>query len=175
MILYLFIFPVIKLFILSFSYNNHFSILNYLKVLESKRTWMVLKNTVIVCVMSTLFSAILGVGFSFITLKWELKFRNMIERLIILPLMIPSYVIAISWIQMIGSNGMIPQIIYAITKQRIQVNLYSIEGIILLMSIAHFPIIFLLTSEGLKRIPKDLEWAAKMAGVKNKIIFFPRQ
>ena len=50
-------------------------------------------------------------------------------------------------------------------------NLYSIEGIIFMLGITHFPLVYLLSVTIFRKIPRELQDAAKVGGASNSTIF----
>ena len=50
-------------------------------------------------------------------------------------------------------------------------NVYGLDGIIVVMGLTHYPLVYMLTLSVLYRIPKDLEWAAHASGASDAAVF----
>ncbi len=80
----------------------------------------------------------------------------------LLPFIIPSYIITLSWSGFLSKKGIVNQILRAIGIG--PVNIYSIGGILLVIGICNIPIVYMSVIHMLRRIPKDLEWASRACG-----------
>jgi len=150
LIIILFLLPIVRLFWMSFISETGVSLINYSNVLTEASTWKMLRNTVIIIAGSTMVSVLLGVGMAWVIAYTDLRYKKVIQVFIILPFIIPSYIVTIAWTQLTST---IPFI-----------NLYSYSGIIFVLGISHYPLVYLFTANILKRIPKELEWAVRSSG-----------
>ena len=161
-IIVVFIMPILRLVIMSLKTANGYNITNYIYLLNEGRTVAAIKNTIIIGGVSTLISLILGGIFAFIIAYSNIKRKKLIELLIILPFIIPSYIITISWSNLLSSNGFINSMLNNLSIKPL--NIYSITGIILVLGICNMPVVYLITVNMLRKIPKDLEWASRASG-----------
>src|SRR5690606_10934386 len=81
-----------------------------------------------------------------------IRMKKVLQVLILLPFIIPSYIVTIAWTQLASA---VP---FA------DINLYSMGGIIFVLGITHYPLVHLFTANVLRRIPKEQEWAARAGG-----------
>lgn len=94
----------------------------------------------------------------------DIRGKWIISMLIMLSFIIPSYVATLSWTQLMSPNGLLAQGLASLPGNGKPWNMYSYSGMIFVMGIHHFPLVFLLTVSVLKKIPRDLEWACRVAG-----------
>jgi len=97
-------------------------------------------------------SVLLGVGMAWVTAYTDIRMKKVLKLLILVPFVIPSYIVTIAWTQLTNSIGFL------------DINLYSYGGIIFILGISHYPLVYLFTATVLKRIPKELEWAVRSSG-----------
>ena len=158
-LLFVFFFlPIVRLVWQSFQYDGAFSFQHYKTILSEKFTWNVLKNTGIIVLFSTIISLVLGVMFSWIMAYTDFRGKKWIQLFIMLPFIIPSYIVTISWTQFAKDLPF-------------SMNLYSLTGIAFLLGISHFPLVYLFTINVLKRVPRELEWAVRASGGSRLKIF----
>ncbi|AZO95779.1 iron ABC transporter permease [Halocella sp. SP3-1] len=155
LVLFFFILPIAKLAIISFNYEGKFSILNYYNILLEDRTWDTLKNTLIIVLSSSLLALIIGTTLAWLTAYTDIRGKKIIKILLFIPFVIPSYIISLSWIQLINSAELFSEL---------SLNIYSYGGIIFVMGICHCPLIFLMTETVFRKIPRDLEFAGRTCG-----------
>ncbi|WP_235956449.1 ABC transporter permease [Ruoffia halotolerans] len=136
----------------------------YQDILSSKRTWTVLRNTLIMIVGSVTIATVLGVVFAWIMAYTDIRFKKVIQLLILLPFIIPSYVLSLAWVQFFGFNGMVQRFFGLFMEEGLSWNLYSMSGIIVVMGITTFPLVYLFTVNTFRQIPRENESAAQISG-----------
>lgn len=151
-IIVFFVIPVIRLVWMSFQVDDSLSFENYTNILNEQYTWTVLKNTCLIVAGSTVVSLIVGVTLAWLMAYTNIRLKKWMQVFIILPFVIPSYIVTIAWTQLIGSI------------KAIDINLYSMGGIIFILGISHYPLVYLFTVNVLKKIPRELEWAVRASG-----------
>lgn len=154
-ILFFFIVPIVKLIIMSFEYENGFSFLNYYNILTEKRTWDTLRNTVYIVMGTLILALIIGTTLACLTAYTDIRGKKFIKAFLFLPFVIPSYIISLSWIQLMNSTELLSSLPFEI---------YSLTGIILVMGICHYPLIFIMTETVFRKIPRELEYAGRTCG-----------
>jgi iron(III) transport system permease protein len=135
---------------------------NYIRLLAEDRTHRAIWNTLISGVFSTLFSVFWGALFAFLTAYTNLKRKKLAEILILLPFIVPSYIITLSWTGLLSEKGILNHLLSSLGIGHI--NLYSMGGIIFVQGMCHIPLVYLILKTMLKRIPVELEWASMAAG-----------
>lgn len=157
-----FLAPLLRLLAMSFTEEAGYSFSHYTRLLAEGRTRSAIFNSVIIGVCSTVFSVICGSVFAFLTAYANLKRKNLAEVLILMPFIIPSYVITLSWTGFLSENSVANQWLSAAGIG--PVNLYSMGGIIFVQGMCNIPIVYMIVKSMLRRIPVDLEWASMAAG-----------
>ncbi len=160
-----------KLIGLSFSVEEGHVLTNYTTVLQEARTWRILQNTAIVVAGSTLLSVGLGVSLAWLVAYSDIRAKKLLHVFVLLPFIIPSYIITLSWTQFLSRNGLVASVLDWLPGQLEPFNLYSYFGIILVLGLSHYPLVFLLTMSVLRRIPRDLEWAVRSSGGSGWTVF----
>ncbi|MFT8319938.1 MAG: iron ABC transporter permease [Bacillus sp. (in: firmicutes)] len=166
-----FVVPIIRLLWMSFSTDQGFSLANYSNILMEKTTWIMLKNTFFIVSGSTLIALFLGVVMAWIVAYSDIRMKKGLQILIILPFVIPSYIVTISWAQFTNDNGFLMRLLSHLPWSMDFINLYSYGGIIFVLGISHYPLVYLLTTNVLRRIPRDLELAVRSSGGNRRTIF----
>jgi iron(III) transport system permease protein len=171
LIVFLFLLPVWRLVWLSLSSGEGISLSMYEEVLRDRSTWKTVQNTLIITIMSTLLAIVLGVSFAWIMAYVNVRGKKWIQLLIFMPFIIPSYITTIAWVQFLGSNGPIQYVFELLSIDAPVFNLYSIAGIIFMLGFSHYPLVYLLSVHIFRKIPRELQDAAKVSGASNRTIF----
>lgn len=153
-----FIVPIIRLLFMSLIGDEGLTFSYYETILSEARTWEVLKNTWIAVIGSTAIASVLGILFAWLIAYTDIRGKGIIQVFILLPFVIPSYVTSLAWVQFFGPAGLLDHL-FSITW-----DLYSMSGIVFVMGISHFPLVYLFTVHVLRQIPREMEQAARISG-----------
>jgi iron(III) transport system permease protein len=164
LVILVFFIPVVRLVLLSLSSESGLSFDHYYEVITNPITWNTIYNTFIIVLGSTLISVVLGLLTAWIVAYTNIHNKKLLHVFIFLPFVIPSYITTLAWTQFMGINGPVAALLNMLPGNLEPINLYSLSGIILVMGISHYPLVYLLTIGVLRKIPRELEMAAKVSG-----------
>ncbi len=122
-------------------------------------------NTVTASVGSVAISAALGTALALCLTLARVRWRVAATFLVLSPLLIPSQIMALAWIELIGAVTPLLSSL-GLAPARGPNPLYSGWGIALLMGIEHMPFVFLAVRASLAFLPQDLVEAARVAGAR---------
>jgi iron(III) transport system permease protein len=123
-----------------------------------------LVNTVEASLLATLVSVALGAAVAFLLTLTDLPGKAALTFLALLPLLVPSQVTAIAWIELTGPSSPILAPLGLALPPGATNPLYSKWGIVLVMGIEHSTLVFLAVRAGLRHLPRDLIEAARLGG-----------
>jgi len=159
-----FVLPIFRLVFLSFSSEGGFTFENYTSVLQDRSTWKTIENTLYVVVGSSIIAIILGIMTAWVVAYTNIRQKKLIQLFIFLPFIIPSYITTLAWTQFMSKNGFFANLLSLLPGSLEPMNMYSLQGIIFVMGLSHYPLVYLLTVGVLRKIPRDLEYAARVSG-----------
>ncbi|MDB6454431.1 ABC transporter permease [Falsirhodobacter sp. 20TX0035] len=161
--------PLARLFLTAFAPGDEGQVLGLMRdTLDSRATGRALWNTLEAGGGSVLISVLLGVALALLIGALNLRARVAMTFLILSPLLVPSQIMALAWIELLGSSS---PILGPLGLAPEGTNpLYSGGGIAFLMGIEHMPLVFIATRAALTSIPNDLVEAARIAGARNAAI-----
>lgn len=159
-----FVMPIFRLVFLSFSSEGGFTFENYTSVLQDRSTWKTIENTLYVVVGSSIIAVILGIMTAWVVAYTNIRQKKLIQLFIFLPFIIPSYITTLAWTQFMSKNGFFAHLLSLLPGSLEPMNMYSLQGIIIVMGLSHYPLVYLLTVGVLRKIPCDLEYAARVSG-----------
>ncbi|MEK8129946.1 iron ABC transporter permease [Paenibacillus filicis] len=169
LLVYLFMFvfilyPLVSLFINSFyDEEGRVTVQNYINFFQLKYYRTAMLNSFIVSGSATLLAVLIGVPLAYVTARYEIRFKGLIQIMIIMSLLSPPFIGAYSWILLMGNNGFITRFIHGLG---IDIpSIYGMHGIILVFALQFYPHIFLYVSGALKTIDTSLEEASESLGM----------
>lgn len=161
---FFFVLPIIKLILLSVQGEQGLSLNYYSEMLQQERFWRTMKHTFVIVIGSTLLSVVLGVTAAWLMAYTDLSHKRLLHLLMLLCFVLPSYVLTLSWSSFMSPQGWMASLLQWFHPGAKPWSMYSVGGIIFVMGIHHFPLVYLFTVNVLKKIPRDLEWAASTGG-----------
>ncbi|MDD5842178.1 MAG: iron ABC transporter permease, partial [Solobacterium sp.] len=128
-------------------------------------------NSLKVSICATALSLAIGVPLAYFYQMYEIKGKTILQVLIILCSMSAPFIGAYSWIMLLGRSGVITKFIESIIPIRMP-NIYGFNGILLVLSLQLYPLVFLYVSGALKNIDNSLLEAAENMGCSGFKRFF---
>lgn len=159
---FFFLLPLLRLALMSLTTDGGWGPDNYLLLLKETRTLRAIGNTVIIAVASTAISILLGSWLAFLVAYTDVRHKKLLAALTLAPFVIPSYIITLSWSSLLSARGSLNLFLTYLFGGGI--NVYSLGGIILVLGICNTSVVYLNVLPLLKKIPRDLEWAAQVSG-----------
>ncbi|MGG3574126.1 iron ABC transporter permease [Bacillus gobiensis] len=159
-LLFLFLMPIVRLISLSFGAEGALSFGVYEEVLTDPATWKSIENTVWITAFSTLLSVVLGVSMAWIMAYVDIRGKQAMQLFIYLPFIIPSYITTLAWVQFFSGSGPLAMLF----GDEMLPNLYGMGGIIFVLGISHYPVVYLMSVDVFRKIPRDAEQAAMVSG-----------
>ncbi len=166
-----FLVPTLKLVFLSLTNDSGLTLDHYRLILTEKKTWTTLYNTINLVVGSTLFAIAVGVSLAFLIAYTDIKYKKIFHLLANLPLIIPSYIFTLAWTQLFSARGLIATTLALLPGSVRPFNIYSFTGILLVLGLANYPFVYLLTLAVLRKLPHSLELAAQVSGASRLTVF----
>lgn len=129
-----------------------------------------LLNTLLAGVLAVLFGSLIGVPLALLTVRYRFPGRGVLTVLAVLPLVIPPFVGAIGFQQILGRGGAVN----AVLLERLGFAVPFMEGlagVVLVQTLHYFPFIFLNTAAALSGLDRSLEEAAQSLGSSGARLF----
>ena len=111
---------------------------------------------------TTILSVLLGASLAYITSIYSIKGRGVIDILVIISMMSPPFIGAYSWILLAGRNGYLAR--FFRNFDIVLPSVYGFGGIVMVMTLSSFPLIYLFTKGALKKVDASLIEAAESLG-----------
>ncbi len=119
----------------------------------------------------TILTVVIATPLAYIFSRYEIKGKGLLRILIILSSMSAPFIGAYSWILLLGRNGVITQFFNNTLGITIP-NIYGFIGILLVLTLQLYPLIFLYVSGALKNVDNSLLEASENLGVSGVKRFF---
>ena len=142
--------------------TGQFSMANFTKFFSKSYYFNTLFNSFKVSIAATVLSIAIGTPLAYIFSVYKIKGKSLLNILIIVASMSAPFIGAYSWILLLGRSGVITTFF-----RNIGINIpdiYGFGGIVLVMTLQLFPLVFLYAKGALKNIDNSLVEAANNLG-----------
>ncbi|PYM45733.1 MAG: iron ABC transporter permease, partial [Candidatus Rokuibacteriota bacterium] len=135
---------------------------HYREVFTDPHLQKALWNTVVLAFWVGLASLAIGSPIAWLTARTDLPGKRLIRGLILASFVTPPFLGAFAWVMLAGPNaGLLNKLYRAWTgAAEPLVNIFSMPGLIFVVSIYTFPYVFIMLANTLELIASDLEDAA---------------
>ncbi len=155
--------PITSLIWFSFTQSINgetvFTTYNFMYIFSSPITIRSLTNSFLVAFISALIATLIGTVLAFAITRTDVPLVTKLEPLIIVPLILSPFMLALAWASMLD-----PHIGTLSTVLNLKIDIYSIEGIILVTTVAAVPLVYMTTKSFFDNFDATLEEAAIISG-----------
>lgn len=136
-----------------------------LSILVNSSVLSLIAQTMLLATLATLWAMILGLPPAWILTRTDLPGRRVLQVMGVLPLAIPPYIGAFTYITLLGPVGWVNTTYRAMGADGPIVNIYGLWGGALVLGLFTYPYILLIVGSALKGSDPALEEAARAAGL----------
>jgi iron(III) transport system permease protein len=161
--------PVV--YMIGFSFVNSeggVSLGNYRRLLVEPRQRELLLNSTLLGASSAMLGTLLGVPLGLLLARARLPAKRLLRIALVIPLIIPPYVLALAWILFTGSTGILARIIGG---DLLSGWTYSFAGAVVILSLAYYPISMLATEAAARRVDGHLEEGASLVTHTRRVLW----
>jgi iron(III) transport system permease protein len=155
--------PLVAIFAQSLVVEGRFSLEFFHNLLVSSQTVHLLINSLSLAGLVTLLSLLVGVPLGILLGKSDLPGSRLLTTILTIPLLIPPYVQAVAWFQLLGRQGVISRWLERGDWQTGSHFLFSLWGCVWVLFTCYMPVIMLLTIAFIRSVNPRLEEAALLA------------
>src|SRR5476649_2721705 len=168
----LIVLPLSWLFFYSFTDNQgHVTLANFYRLFSESAFLEPLITTFIIATSSAIICCAVAAPMGWLVARTDLPYSGVIRALVTASFVTPPFLGAIAWELLAAPNsGLLNKAYRAFTgapQEEHLFNIYSLTGIIFVVSCYTFPYVFVLVANALDRIPGELEDASAILGGKS--------
>ncbi len=152
---------------------DSFSLQGFARFFDSPMYLKALWNSFVVSFAVTVFSVLMGVPMGYFVARVRMPAKNLMLSLGILPIIMPSFVGAFTWVILLGRNGVLRHFLNRLLSPLgLQVPpIYGMFGMILCMTLTYYPFVFQLAYGAFASANALLEEAGMLMGATRWRIF----
>ncbi len=164
-VLLIVIYPLWQVLFRSFLDAGVLSLKSYQKVFSYPSYYRALLNSVWISCVTGVMCMVLGTLLAFLVVRTDLPGKKTLRTLLVLPYALPSFFAAIAWIQLLGPQGYLARVFLQVFGfATVPWNIYSAGGIVFVLTVHYFILVFIAVAGALERMDASLEEAARASG-----------
>jgi iron(III) transport system permease protein len=158
--------PMLYLVLRSFATETGWSVENYKVVYGSSVNLRAFVNTIKISLLVTLISVLIAFPLAWLVGRTNLPARGLFRTLFVATYMIPPYVGAIAWTQLLSPNTgyMNEWLVHILGLSQAPFDIYTMSGLIWCLTIFYLPFAFIAISRALEKMDPSLEEASRISG-----------
>jgi len=147
------------------SLHGGFALTKYHEAFANQQNGIALGNSLYTGSVVTLLAVLIGTAMAWLITRSDLPFKRCFRGLIFITFITPPYIGTIGWIQLLGRAGYLnAALMRSFHLSSPPIEIYSLEGIIAVMAIYLYPLVFWAAANALTRTNPSLEDAAAASG-----------
>lgn len=131
-----------------------------------------IKNSFLLLFGTGVLTFLLGVSSAWIVANYEFRFRKLVQWLLFLPLAIPSYIMAYTYVGAWGNGGTLIQLLNKIGVDIHKIEVMNIYGLIWVLSLSFYPYVYAGSRALFIGYPKVLRESTALLGASKYNYFF---
>src|SRR5580704_2738514 len=147
---------------------RHFTLANFVTLFSDPDFLDPLLTTAIIAISSAVICCVVAAPISWLVSRTDMPARQTIRALVTASFVTPPFLGAVAWELLAAPNsGLLNKAFRAVTgaeQDEYLFNIYSLPGVIFVISCYTFPYVFVLVANAIDRIPGDLEDASSILG-----------
>lgn len=165
-LLYFIVLPLAVLIIDSVVVDGHLDVSSYLTVYGQAVNMRALTNTAKISILVMILSVLITFPLAWLIGRTDLPGRKKFRTILVASYMIPPYVGAIAWTQLlnpdVGYLNALLKTIFSLSKAPF--NIYTEGGLIWVLTLFYSPFAFITISRAMKKMDPTLEEASRVSG-----------
>lgn len=153
------------------THDGTFTLEYFIKFLSRYYYFSTIFNSFKISIFVTIITLIIGVPLAYFYNMYKIKGKSFLQIIIILCSMSAPFIGAYSWILLLGRNGLVTNFLKNILGIKVP-SIYGFGGILLVLSLQLYPLVFLYVSGALRNIDNSLLEASENMGCSGVKQFF---
>lgn len=142
--------------------SGSLSFAGFVQLLEDGMFLLALRNTLVLGVVVTVLSVIVGVPLAYMVARYEFPMKNLVAVLPVVTIVIPEVIVGQSWLLILGNNGLLTNLMGQLGIEL--PSFYGWTGLIFSMTLVYYTYIYLGVLAALRGFDGQLEEAGLSLG-----------
>ncbi len=168
----LILFPSLRTLLVSFQTDQGFSFSNYEYIFKTEGSLIAIKNTLLMGALTVLICGFIGTFLAFFVHYFDFPFKKILDRILLLPLVVPGLIIVFAFVQLYGESGMITKTQETVFGLKEPLYRFSgLWGILLVHAYTQYIYFYMNVSVAVKELDRSVIEASINLGASSFMVF----
>lgn len=168
----LILFPSLRTLLVSFQTDQGFSFSNYEYIFKTEGSLIAIKNTLLMGALTVLICGFIGTFLAFFVHYFDFPFKKILDRILLLPLVVPGLIIVFAFVQLYGESGMITKTLESLFGLKQPLYRFSgLRGILLVHAYTQYIYFYMNVSVAVKELDRSVIEASINLGASSFMVF----
>ncbi|WP_321405223.1 iron ABC transporter permease [Maridesulfovibrio sp.] len=166
------LYPALTTLLKSLAVNDGSGFDHYIRFFTSPTSLQVLKNTLVLGGLTVILCGIVGTGLAFLVHYFECPHRNLLDKLLLLPVMMPGIIIVFAFVQLYGESGLVTKSIELLFGlEETPYSFSGLPGILFVHIYTQYVYFYLTVSLAIRQIDFSVIESARILGASRSKVF----
>ncbi len=166
------LYPALTTLMASLRHQDMLTLARYADFFTSSTSLEVLKNSVVLGALTVLTCGVVGTGLAFLVHYFEFPCRNIMDKLLLLPVMMPGIIIVFAFVQLYGESGLVTKTIeHVLDLREAPYDFSGLPGILFVHAYTQYVYFYLTVSLAIRQIDGSAIESARSLGASRFKIF----
>lgn len=167
------LYPSVRTLLVSLQADQGFSLENYRYIFSTEGSITAIKNTMIMGVFTVLICGVIGTFLAFFVHYFEFPLTKLLDKVLLLPLVVPGLIIVFAFVQLYGESGMVTKTIQSIFgMDSIPYKFMGLPGILMVHAYTQYIYFYMNVSVAVKELDRSVVAAAINLGASPFRVFW---
>ncbi|NLY35773.1 MAG: iron ABC transporter permease [Tissierellia bacterium] len=168
----LILFPSLRTLLVSFQTDQGFSFSNYEYIFKTEGSLIAIKNTLLMGALTVLICGFIGTFLAFFVHYFDFPFKKILDRILLLPLVVPGLIIVFAFVQLYGESGMVTKTLETVFGLKEPLYRFSgLWGILLVHAYTQYIYFYMNVSVAVKELDRSVIEASINLGASSFMVF----
>src|SRR5262245_36266075 len=141
---------------------------NYGRLFTESRQRQLLLNTALLSARASALATLIGAPLGLLVARASFPLQRFLRIALVTPLVIPPYILALAWVYIGGSSGIVAQMF---GRDLLSEWTYSTTGAVIVLGAGFYPLAMLATEAAARRVDGRLEEAALLVASRRRVLW----
>ncbi|WP_051309651.1 ABC transporter permease [Desulfogranum japonicum] len=166
------LFPTLKTVETSVYVDGAFSLVHYLELFTVPAYRVPLYNSILLGILTVVVCGCIGVALAFVIHYFDFPCRGLMDKLLLLPMVMPGIVIVLAFVQLYGESGMITKTLQLLFHlESPPFHLSGLPGILIVHAYTQYVYFYITVSIAIRHIDFSIIESARNLGASRRKVF----
>jgi iron(III) transport system permease protein len=166
------LYPAMKTLMVSLTVDGTISLIHYIELLTSATSLAVLKNSIVLGALTVVACGMIGTSLAFFVHYFKFPHKDVVDKLLLLPVMLPGIIIVFAFVQLYGESGLFTKTLELVLGlKKAPYNFSGLPGILFVHAYTQYVYFYITVSIAIKHIDYSVIESARNLGASRLKIF----